>query len=291
MKICKCCGAPAAPFAEVDASRSCEDRHGTPVFPPSGRQIPYLRCSRCGFVFTDAFDALTDEQLGAAIYNADYARADPDFAEARPRFLADALAEFIAPLEGTARCLDFGGGRGLLAELMRGRGCRIDTWDPYFDRAQEPDRQSYDLVTAFEVVEHSRDPVGTFRQIASLLRPGGVAYFTTHLLPRGAGADWWYLAPRNGHVSLHTPASLRACAEACGMEFLMLAEASHLMLPRGASEVARRLVRSRAQAALWTASQRGVGELCRAAWRVGRAGAWRAALAPRHFARAALRGG
>lgn len=289
MAICKCCGARAVPFANVDVSRSCEDRHGTPIFPPSGRQVAYLCCAACGFLFTAAFDALSDEELGATIYNADYVLADPDFAEARPRFLADMLAQLMAPLRGPLRCLDFGGGRGALAALMRARGFDFDTWDPYYDEGQAASVKSYDLVTAFEVVEHSRDPIGTFRAATSLLRPGGVLFFTTHLLPRRAAADWWYLAPRNGHVSLHTAASLRACANACGMRFLMLSEASHLLLPRSASEIARLLVRSQAQAALWTASQRGFREVCRAAYRVGRAGALRAAVAPRHFARAALR--
>ena len=39
------------------------------------------------------------------------------------------------------------------------------------DSALPPRR--YDLVTAFEVVEHSRDPVDTFREITALRKSDG----------------------------------------------------------------------------------------------------------------------
>ena len=210
---CKCCGGGVSAFAELDATRSCEDRRGT-VFPPSGRMIAYWRCGACGFVFTADFDALSPAELGALIYNDDYTRADPDFAIKRPTFFAGILASLLAPAAAWIDVLDFGGGGGTLADMMRARGfARFASYDPYFGDSALPPRR-YDLVTAFEVVEHSRDPVDTFREITALRKSDGAVLFSTLLQPKAAGPDWWYIAPRNGHVSIHTSRSSPRCGAA-----------------------------------------------------------------------------
>lgn len=287
---CKCCGAETAILGAVDANRSCEDRPGEPVFPPSGRMVVYRRCGRCGFVFTADFDAWTDREMAEAIYNADYVRADPDFAEARPRFFATHLAAALAPLRDQIEALDYGGGQGLMARLLREQEFRFDSYDPYF--GAEPLRPGrYDLVTAIEVVEHSRDPLGTFRQAVSALRPGGVLLFSTMLCPPDVTPGWSYIAPRNGHVSLHTRASLRACAAACGMRALSVSEGFHFFLSRKDSVLARHLVRHAAKGGLYTASLRGLGEFARVAMAVIQAGDRLQPLRPRHWVRALLHTG
>lgn len=287
---CKCCGAASRPLGAVDAARSCEDRRAGPVFAPAGHAIRYHRCDACGFVFTVDFDAMSAEELGEAIYNADYVRADPDFEEARPAYFAAALGATLALLRADLRALDFGGGRGLFARMMRERGFRYDSHDPYFDSAARP-AATYDLVTAMEVVEHSRDPHATFAAATEALAPGGVLFFTTALWPPDAGLDWWYLAPRNGHVSLHTRGSLHACADRLGMRHLALTEGEHLFLPRTPGPVGRRILRLLAPSAIYTASVRGLGELARVAALAARAGAISAALHPRAWARALRQSG
>lgn len=260
------------------------------MFAATGQMIAYWRCRACGFVFTPDFDALSEAELAERIYNAEYARADPDFAEARPRFFAETLARSLAPLRGSLNALDFGGGRGLLAALMRAQGFRFDSFDPYFDDAPPP-RGGYDLVTAFEVVEHSRTPLATFRAALAALRPGGMLLFSILLVPRGADATWWYIGPRNGHVSLHTDRSLAACARACGRESLSLDSGLHLFLPRSTPDaLAQAVAGSRLGEALYAASLRGGWAFLHTARRALRfAPAGRAAVfSPRHPLRAAL---
>ncbi len=74
-----------------------------------------------------------------------------------------------------------------------------------------PAAGSFPLVTAFEVFEHTPGPLVTAAQALSMLQPGGRLLFSTLLmdgLPRQS-TDHWYIAPRNGHISLHTAASLQ----------------------------------------------------------------------------------
>lgn len=209
---CKCCGGLTRPFGTVDAARSSEDRWEA-VFAPAGVLIVYRRCRSCGFVFTPDFDTLSETEMAERIYNDDDARADPDFPHSHPRLFADLLSGRLAPLRDSLTAIDFGGGQGRLAALMRARGFRYDSFDPYVDCTARP-HGSYDLVTAFEVVEHSRSPLATFHDALAVLRPGGVLLFSTQLVPRSADTGWWYIGPRNGHVSVHTDRSLAVCAHA-----------------------------------------------------------------------------
>ncbi|WP_270938393.1 class I SAM-dependent methyltransferase [Falsiroseomonas oryzae] len=289
MDACKCCGAPTRPFGQVDAARCCEDRGGAPVFAATGRLITYRRCVACGFVGTGDFDHLSDAELAAEIYNADYIRADPAFADSRPAYFARVVADWLPDVGRVGEALDYGGGQGAFAAAMQERGHRFANWDPHFHAAPRPTGR-FGLVTAFEVVEHSRDPVGTFRDAAACLQPDGVLVFTTLLVPPEAGPEWWYVAPRNGHVSLHTAASLRACAARCGLRLLSVSEGLHLFLPPHLSPLARHMVHAKAAEALYNASLRGPAELWHTAREVARAGRLRDAANPRHAARALLRG-
>ena len=281
---CKCCGGTTRLFGSIDASRSGQERYG-PVFPASGELITYWRCLGCEFIFTDDFDSLSSAELGERIYNDDYIRADPDFAANRPNYFSGFLDELLAPLKHRIEAIDFGGGRGVLANLAREKGFDCyDSYDPYFGDQSRPVRQ-YDLVTAFEVVEHSRDPLGTFREMRSLLKPSGAVLFSTSIQPKGVDPGWWYIAPRNGHVSIHSDRSLRTLANRLGMHCLSILDYLHLLYPTSGSWVARFIAGPRASAALRVASLRSGAALASTSMQLVKLGRVRPCLDPRHVAR------
>ncbi len=216
---CKCCGATAAWFGAVDFSKSCEDAKAK-VLPDSGRMIDYFRCSDCGFLFTELIDDWSSARVAAEIYNADYVRVDPDFVATRPLANAQLLAAGFQGMEAELSILDYGGGNGDLARHLRAaRFVRATSYDPFHDGGADKPAAPSDLVTAFEVVEHAPDPVALFEDVARLVADGGAFLFTTLLQPSDiatVGLGWWYAAPRNGHVSLHTRASLEAASKRGG---------------------------------------------------------------------------
>ncbi len=285
---CQCCGGKVKQFARLDSNRSCEDGV-RPVFPPSGKTLCYLRCIGCGFIFTTDLNALSDAEMAVIIYNADYVRVDPDLLEARPRFLSGRIAENLQAVSVHPRGLDYGGGNGLFATLMRERGFDITCYDPYFSDATIPSSQ-FDLVTAFEVMEHSRDPRGTLSAMLELLAEQGAILFTTTLQPRAVTPDWWYIAPRNGHVSLFTETSLIALASSCGAHHLALNDHSHLAWREARSAMARALLDAEtAPSVLFYAARRGPAALAHARRMLTMLGIASSA-SLRQFARAALAG-
>ncbi|MCW5625784.1 MAG: class I SAM-dependent methyltransferase [Burkholderiales bacterium] len=206
---CPCCGSPAPWFGAVDTSKSCEDHRHKP-FPASGRQVPYFRCPDCGFLFSNCLDGWSHDRIQAEIYNADYVLVDPDFVSVRPSSNAEFLSASLHAHRSRLRVLDYGGGDGMLTDLLVRAGFDATSFDPFHRSADAPNGP-FDLITAFEVIEHVPDPKRLFGELSKLLKDDGVLLFSTLIQPadiESMGLGWWYAAPRNGHVSLHTRASL-----------------------------------------------------------------------------------
>lgn len=196
--VCSICGSPRALFGKTTLLEKYE--------------VAYFRCERCGFVQTEKpywlpeaySDAIAASDLGLVSRNV---------------HLADATRAIISRLfDARGRFLDYGGGYGLLVRLMRDQGFDFYRDDPMcenifargFDR---PDDGPFELVTAYEVLEHLPDPV---KDVGRMLQFSGSLLFSTMLLPDPppAPGEWWYFATDSGqHVSLYTRASLDALAE------------------------------------------------------------------------------
>jgi tetratricopeptide (TPR) repeat protein len=218
---CKLCGTASSAIGVVDFNRSCEDARQAPL-PRSGRRVTYHRCPGCALVFTGDFDRWGSDEFRRHIYNDGYARVDPDYAVERPA----GSAAFIASLFGEAcrdmDVLDYGGGNGALAGLLcRDHGMRAVSYDPFDPASQGMPTRRFPLVTCFEVLEHSPDPRATIRAIAGLVQDGGFVLFSTLVQPDDfdrQGMTWWYVAPRNGHVTLFSKQALAAAWAEAGFE-------------------------------------------------------------------------
>ncbi|APV52292.1 hypothetical protein BWI17_04755 [Betaproteobacteria bacterium GR16-43] len=194
--------------------------------------VAYFRCGDCGFTFAPELCAWTLEEFEARIYNADYALVDPDYLDLRPRANAASLVPMLGERGRAIRHLDFGGGNGLLSRLLREAGWQSTSYDPFVDRdVSLATLGRFDLITAFEVFEHVPDVQQLMASVASLLAPDGVVLFSTMAsdghLHAGQRIDWWYAAPRNGHISLYSRKSLDILAEQQGLKFGSFNEGFH----------------------------------------------------------------
>lgn len=236
---CKICGEETKRFDVLDFNKSCDDK----LYPAGLAGIPvyYRICAGCQFIFTDFFDAFSGDQWRRLLYNDDYAKVDPEYREARPRRNA---AEIEALLIGRRRniiALDYGGGNGLTATLLRQRGWTYDSYDPFgHNDMREGRKGTYNFCSAFEVFEHSPDPIQSLSNIVELSSPERIMVLIGTGIHDSQVDDqsrlsWWYAAPRNGHVSLYSRKSLRTLGTRCGLHYSSVSPGTHL-LHRGFTE-------------------------------------------------------
>ena len=229
---CPICGRSALALHTVDFNKSCEETRGRHL-PCADIPVRYLQCLHCGFCFAPDLCAWPPEEFERRIYNEAYPMVDPDYADARPRANAAALRRiFAAPTPGM-RHLDYGGGNGLLSRLLRENGWNSASYDPLSERGTDPARLGqFQLITAFEVFEHVPDVRTLLRSLRTLLAPEGLVMFSTLTSDGEIHAQhpltWWYAAPRNGHISLFSRASLGLLAAQGGFNFHSLNAGMHL---------------------------------------------------------------
>ncbi len=228
---CKVCGGEAPVYGAVDFNRNC-DIPGGVTLPPLGLPVVHRRCTACGFLFTDAFDDWSQADFKAHIYNADYIKVDPDYAQARPRANADAVLQLFGAHKATLRVLDFGGGNDVLAGVLRAAGVReAVTYDPFVGEFAQPPEGAFDLVTCFETLEHMPDPIAATGAIASYAADPGLILFSTLLQPPDfdrLGLKWWYVGPRNGHVSMFSRQALALAWRRHGFNLASLTANLHI---------------------------------------------------------------
>lgn len=177
----------------------------------SRHRVRYWRCGACGFV-------QTEEPYWLAEAYAQALSALDVGAVSRNLRLAGITQSVIARFyDANGLFLDYGGGTGLFVRLMRDAGYNFRWLDKFatniFARGFEAGPGEFELLTAFEVLEHLPHPV---EELAMMLRYSRNILCTTVLLPDPAPApgQWWYYGLEHGqHVSFYTRRSLQVLAD------------------------------------------------------------------------------
>ena len=214
---CKICGSTSLFFDVVDFNKCCS-REQPYNFGPAHVGVSYYRCEECQFTFTTFFDQWDGALFRRYIYNDQYIQVDPDYVETRPVETARALSEMLRGYE-RLRLLDYGSGSGVQTAVMRQGGYRhVTEYDPFASPVRPAGR--FDIITCFETIEHVPDPLATIRDMTSMLAKGGCIIIGTSLQPADFDVlrgSWWYVAPRNGHVSIFSLPALQRLAAREGL--------------------------------------------------------------------------
>jgi 2-polyprenyl-3-methyl-5-hydroxy-6-metoxy-1,4-benzoquinol methylase len=188
-------------------------RFGT-LFSKGGRA--FIKCEDCGLVIVDPLP--TPEEL-QEFYDRDYElETGGGTALSAAEHMAHATARHrlgIVEQFATGRLLDIGCSTGFFLQESSQRGFEADgidlsrtavaearasklnayaaTVETYQGGAQ------YDVVTAFDVMEHVLDPAAFLRSVSRLLKPAGILVLTTpdtgSLTCRLMGRRWYFYVP------------------------------------------------------------------------------------------------
>ena len=170
---------------------------------------PILKCDHCGIIYVD--EELTQDQVSTYYEVAD----DPlYFAEQEAR--RKTFEKYLKKLPGQGKLLDIGTNTGLFVKIALDNGWNATGLEPNkwgvayakknygialvnkpFDKGTFK-KESFDIVTMWDVIEHFMDPVFEMAKVYDILKPGGVFAFSTidpeSLLAKAMGTKWsWYM--------------------------------------------------------------------------------------------------
>lgn len=180
-------------------------------------EIEYFRCRDCQFIQTETPYWL-DQAYSKAIVSTDVGLIHRNERFAR---ITDRLLRLVYP--DASRCLDYGGGYGMFTRMMRDRGHQFFHRDPFCenlfavgfeanDAARDETSRRFDLLTAFEVLEHLANPHRDLQQFDSMAEHWLVS---TEVVPDPAPQpdQWWYYVLDGGqHISLWSKRALQSVA-------------------------------------------------------------------------------
>lgn len=186
--------------------------------------IEYTKCTKCFNISSPEMCSWSAAALGATVYNEDYVKYDPDYANGER---AKDYGRFIKGLLPTFKDthLDYGSGAGSLSKEM---GWKSANYDP-FSSTTLPEG-IFKFITLIEVVEHSPNVVELFNNVIKYLdKKRGVIMISTCLATKDTDITWPYIAPRNGHINIQTQESMKLIASKHHMFFNSITENIHFI--------------------------------------------------------------
>ena len=258
-------GTLAEPSGKVHCV-ACGGTHHVQEFAPKGRAgtiandlSPYscathssrshgqiLRCLACGLVFMRP--ELSPDELVGEYENA----VDPVYLEhirARQTTFQKNLSQVRKHLRSVDRILEIGSYCGAFLKVARDAGFDIVGVEPsrWAARASRgitsapvvtgtvddlpASLRSFDVVVAWDVLEHFANPVAELRKINELLPDGGTLLFSTLMIdnwfPRLAGKHWPWLMDM--HLFYFTEATIRQVLRETGFELVDEGKYTHVV--------------------------------------------------------------
>jgi len=137
----------------------------------------------------------------------------------------------------TLNLLDIGCAMGVMLEEAQNAGCKAYGIDISKDAiiycrkkgykailgtlatAKLPRNKKFDVITAFEVIEHEYDPLDMVKRIYKLLKSDGIAFITTpnhNSFWRNLMGKWWFGYQHPEHLYFFEPASMKHMCKRAG---------------------------------------------------------------------------
>jgi len=208
---------------------SCESTDADLIGDKNGFQM--LECRLCRTIFTFQLPGQSEAQN----YDSYYPKIDLSL----PDIIHERLGEIVGDFKTfrkNNRMLDIGFGSAILMQIARKKGWQVNGLEisaPAIENAQKlgfevfkgelaeagfPD-DHFDVVMASEILEHLSEPQKILKEIARILRPGGLLWGTT---PSCRGMSYrlmklgWTVVSPPEHIQLFSVKGMRVMLEKAG---------------------------------------------------------------------------
>lgn len=209
------------------------------------------KCTNCGLV--QVVPMPSDKEIHT-LYHEDIVHFEPYIAQraVHRKYFRKKIQE-IKKMFSPSSLLDIGCAMGILLEEAEkagftARGIDISKDAAAYCRKKKLDvlegtlssighklsDNSFDVVTAFEIIEHERDPMRMMKRVYTLLKKGGVAVVTTPNHDSGwrkIMGKWWVSYRHPEHVTFWDPQSLQELFERAGFGDITIARDSPRPFP------------------------------------------------------------
>ncbi len=175
------------------------------------------RCESCLLVFKDQADHIAASEESKRYSHHQNHTED----EGYKNFLNRLLLPLRSFLPSSFSALDFGCGPGpALAAMLEELGGDVHLYDPQFYPDNSVLNKSYDIVTCTEVVEHFRDPAGSWEQLIGAVKSGGILAIMTQLITDSTDYQKWWYKNDPTHIVFYRRETMEYIASAFKLEIL-----------------------------------------------------------------------
>lgn len=213
----------------------CDAINGRQLGVKNGYEM--LVCRACRTIYTST-GISADPQDTYQDYYAAVNLTVPDFISIR----AGEIVQSLSDCRKNGRMLDIGFGSGVMMDAAKVQGWQtfgLEVSAPAVEQARTKGFEvfhgtledatyptgHFDLITASEILEHLADPKTTLKEIARILRPGGMFWGTTPaatgLSFRLMGVDWSMIAPPE-HAQLFSAKAVWTLFRGAGFSNVMI---------------------------------------------------------------------
>lgn len=163
-------------------------------------KVKYYKCNKCNFIQTEKPYWLKEAYSNPII--------DSDTGILSRNIMLSKITAliFLFFAEKESKVLDYAGGYGILTRLLRDIGINCFWLDKYSENVfaknfEFSKKEQYDVITAFEFLEHAENPIKKVKRIFKIYKPK-LFIFSTTIHNGNPSKNWWYFAPQGGqHVS------------------------------------------------------------------------------------------
>lgn len=160
----------------------------------------YHQCNNCNGIFVDP-SLILDREAEQARYK----EHNNDVNDKRfQKFVSPITSAVMRDYQPVHKGLDFGAGTAaVITKVLKDNSFQIQEYDPFFHNHPQLLNETYDYLTACEVIEHFHDPVKEFILLKKLMKPDARLYCMTFLFDEKIDFHNWNYKDDHTHVFIY----------------------------------------------------------------------------------------